>query len=90
MHSGSVLHVTSLPGGGVDRHIRDIARTVARHHLIWHTAATADVIEMKHKMATLLSWNCFCQEVPALTPKTRKDKQSIRRRSTTTNWQPLT
>jgi glycosyltransferase involved in cell wall biosynthesis len=45
MHSGSVLHVTSLPGGGVDRHIRDIARTVARHHLIWHTAATADVIE---------------------------------------------
>lgn len=46
MNPASVLHVTSLPGGGVDRHIRDIARTVARHHLIWHTADTADVIEV--------------------------------------------
>jgi glycosyltransferase involved in cell wall biosynthesis len=46
MNPCAVLHVTSIPGGGVDRHIRDIARTVARHHLIWHTADTADVIEI--------------------------------------------
>jgi glycosyltransferase involved in cell wall biosynthesis len=41
----AVLHVTSLPGGGVDRHVRDIARATPRHHLIWHVSDTADVIE---------------------------------------------
>ncbi|HYC38027.1 MAG TPA: glycosyltransferase family 4 protein [Usitatibacter sp.] len=41
-----VLHVTSFPGGGVDRHIRDIARHVPRRHLVWHVADAAEVIEI--------------------------------------------
>jgi glycosyltransferase involved in cell wall biosynthesis len=35
-----------LPGGGVDRHVRDIARASPRRHLVWHTAQSADVIEI--------------------------------------------
>lgn len=46
MSAHSVLHVTSLPGGGVDRHIRDIARHGMRRHLVWHTTDGADVIEI--------------------------------------------
>ncbi len=42
----AVLHVASLPGGGVDRHVRDIARGSARRHLVWHVADTADAIEI--------------------------------------------
>ena len=41
-----MLHVTSLLGGGVDRHVRDIARNVARRHLVWHTGDSADVVEI--------------------------------------------
>jgi glycosyltransferase involved in cell wall biosynthesis len=41
----SVLHVAPLLGGGVDRHIRDIARGVPRAHLFWHVADAAEVIE---------------------------------------------
>ncbi|MGZ5111718.1 MAG: glycosyltransferase [Usitatibacter sp.] len=46
MSAHAVLHVTSLPGGGVDRHIRDIARHGTRRHLVWHTTDGADVIEI--------------------------------------------
>src|SRR5258708_34162310 len=46
MSSAAILHVTSLPGGGVDRHVRDIAAGSARRHLVWHTAPGADVIEI--------------------------------------------
>jgi len=42
----AVLHVTSVLGGGVDRHVRDIARTSRERHVIWHTADGADVIEV--------------------------------------------
>jgi len=45
MGACAVLHVTSLLGGGVDRHIRDIARSVPRAHLFWHAADSADAIE---------------------------------------------
>ncbi|HET9650702.1 MAG TPA: glycosyltransferase family 4 protein [Usitatibacter sp.] len=46
MAAFSVLHVTSVPGGGVDRHIRDIARASRRPHLVWHAADNGDAIEL--------------------------------------------
>jgi glycosyltransferase involved in cell wall biosynthesis len=46
MSASAVLHVTSIPGGGVDRHIRDIARTSARPHLVWHAADAGDALEI--------------------------------------------
>ena len=46
MPACAVLHVTSLPGGGVDRHIRDIARGSPRRHLAWHAAEGCDAIEV--------------------------------------------
>src|SRR5436190_5236264 len=45
MGSSAVLHVTALLGGGVDRHVRDIARTTARAHTTWHVGEHAEVIE---------------------------------------------
>jgi glycosyltransferase involved in cell wall biosynthesis len=45
MNDGLVLHVVSPPGGGVDRHVRDIARTSSREHRIWHASGTAEVFE---------------------------------------------
>lgn len=45
MQSPAVLHIASLHGGGVDRHLRDIARSVARTHVIWHAAPGAEVLE---------------------------------------------
>lgn len=41
----TVLHVTTLLGGGVDRHLRDIARAVPGRHLVWHAGDAADVLE---------------------------------------------
>ena len=41
----AVLHVTSLPGGGVDRHIRDVVRSTRRAHVVWHCSDSADVLE---------------------------------------------
>ena len=46
MSSAAILHITSLPGGGVDRHVRDIAADSPRRHLVWHTGPGADVIEI--------------------------------------------
>lgn len=45
MDACAVLHITALLGGGVDRHVRDIARAGTRRHLFWHTGPTADVFE---------------------------------------------
>jgi glycosyltransferase involved in cell wall biosynthesis len=45
MPSTAVLHVTSLLGGGVDRHVRDITRSTRGPHLVWHVGDTAEVIE---------------------------------------------
>lgn len=47
MPSGfTVLHVTSIPGGGVDRHLRDIARASGHAHLVWHASDAGDLIEI--------------------------------------------
>ncbi len=46
MSACAVLHVTSVPGGGVDRHVRDLVRGCPRGHLVWHAGADADVIEV--------------------------------------------
>ncbi len=43
--SVAVLHVTSLLGGGVDRHVRDIVRATRGPHLVWHVGDSAEVIE---------------------------------------------
>lgn len=55
MSAFAVLHVTSIPGGGVDRHIRDIARADPRAHLVWHAAERADAIEIvdEHRVLPL-------------------------------------
>jgi glycosyltransferase involved in cell wall biosynthesis len=45
MPACAVLHVTSIPGGGVDRHVRDIAAAGLRPHYTWHVAEGVDVIE---------------------------------------------
>jgi glycosyltransferase involved in cell wall biosynthesis len=46
MTPAAVLHVTSLLGGGVDRHVRDIARALPGRHVLWHTGEGADVLEL--------------------------------------------
>jgi hypothetical protein len=46
MDRAAVLHIASLHGGGVDRHVRDIARSVPRGHLVWHAGARAEVLEL--------------------------------------------
>ena len=45
MEPCAVLHIASLHGGGVDRHVRDIVRGVARRQWIWHAGDTAEVLE---------------------------------------------
>ena len=45
MGAAAVLHVTSLLGGGVDRHVRDIARSTPGPHLVWHVGDHAEVLE---------------------------------------------
>ena len=45
MTACAVLHVTSMLGGGVDRHIRDIVRATRRPHIVWHASESADVLE---------------------------------------------
>ena len=45
MESTAVLHLVSLHGGGVDRHVRDVAAAVARPHLLWHVGERSEVIE---------------------------------------------
>jgi glycosyltransferase involved in cell wall biosynthesis len=46
MRSCAVLHVTSLLGGGVDRHVRDIARATGGDHVVWHVGQGAEAIEV--------------------------------------------
>jgi glycosyltransferase involved in cell wall biosynthesis len=45
MAAPAILHVTSLFGGGVDRHLRDAVAGVARPALIWHAGALAEAME---------------------------------------------
>jgi glycosyltransferase involved in cell wall biosynthesis len=46
MNDGLVLHVASPPGGGVDRYVRDLARTSTLRHAFWHATERADAVEM--------------------------------------------
>jgi glycosyltransferase involved in cell wall biosynthesis len=46
MTASAVLHVTSMPGGGVNRHIDDVVAAGLRRHLVWHVAPGADVVAM--------------------------------------------
>ena len=46
MEPCAVLHITSLHGGGVDRYVRDIARSLARPQLVWHAGDAAEVLEV--------------------------------------------
>ncbi|NJD86580.1 MAG: glycosyltransferase [Betaproteobacteria bacterium] len=55
MSAFAILHVTSLFGGGVDRHVRDILRTVARPQLVWHAGDGVDVIEDAGRFVPLAS-----------------------------------
>ena len=41
----AVLHIASMHGGGVDRHVRDIVRHVDCPQWIWHVAEPAEVLE---------------------------------------------
>jgi glycosyltransferase involved in cell wall biosynthesis len=45
MNPPAVLHLLSLHGGGVDRHVRDVAAAVPRPHLIWYVDRDAEVLE---------------------------------------------
>lgn len=49
MTAFAVLHVTSMPGGGVNRHIDDVVAAGLRPHLVWHVAPGADVIAIPHE-----------------------------------------
>lgn len=40
-----VLHVTSAPGGGVDRYVRDIARALPSGHVALHAGQEIDIVE---------------------------------------------
>jgi len=40
------LHIATLHGGGVDRHVRDIVRGLARPQLVWHAGPGAEVVEL--------------------------------------------
>jgi glycosyltransferase involved in cell wall biosynthesis len=53
MPASAVLHVTSIPGGGVDRHIRDIARSSDCEHIVWHAADNGDAIEIPSEKRVL-------------------------------------
>lgn len=42
----TILHVTALFGGGVNRHLRDIARAVPGRHVAWATGEAGDVVAL--------------------------------------------
>ena len=45
MDTSAVLHVLPSLGGGVDRHVRDIASHGGRAHVLWHVGERAEVAE---------------------------------------------
>ena len=53
MESWGVLHIASLHGGGVDRHVRDIVRELPRGHLVWHVSGRAEVLELPRERRSL-------------------------------------
>jgi glycosyltransferase involved in cell wall biosynthesis len=74
----AVLHVTSLMGGGVDRHVRDISRGASRAHLIWHASETADVIEdIAGRRYLPLDREAFARDPAALEGWLRRERVGI-------------
>ncbi|HUL96035.1 MAG TPA: glycosyltransferase family 4 protein [Usitatibacter sp.] len=65
MSSFAVLHITSLLGGGVDRHVRDITRAAAGEHVAWHVSARADVLEVPRREEILPIDPQACEREPA-------------------------
>lgn len=67
MSAATILHVTSLLGGGVDRHIRDIVRAGPREHLVWHVGEDAELIEdpVRHRYFPLASANALAEPLAA-------------------------
>ena len=53
MEPPGVLHIASLHGGGVDRHVRDIVRNVARPQLVWHASPRVEVLELVRERRSL-------------------------------------
>src|SRR5690242_4545923 len=53
MESCAVLHIASLHGGGVDRHVRDIVRELPRGHAIWHVSDRAEILELPRERRSL-------------------------------------
>ncbi|HEX3098680.1 MAG TPA: glycosyltransferase [Usitatibacter sp.] len=47
------MHIASLHGGGVDRHVRDIVRGLPRGHLVWHVSDRAEVLELPREGRSL-------------------------------------
>jgi glycosyltransferase involved in cell wall biosynthesis len=45
MTAPAILHVTSLFGGGVDRHLRDVVAGIARPQLVWHAGEAGEALE---------------------------------------------
>lgn len=42
----TILHVTALFGGGVDRHLRDIAHSVPGRHLVWAAGDAGETVTL--------------------------------------------
>src|SRR6188768_2133797 len=45
MSRPAVLHILPALGGGVDRHVRDLAAAIDRPQLLWHVGERAEVME---------------------------------------------
>ena len=79
MPSGyTVLHVTSIPGGGVDRHLRDIARASGHAHLVWHASEGGDLIEIPAERRALpLDRDAIAREASALAAWLRQQRVGL-------------
>ncbi|HEX6634056.1 MAG TPA: glycosyltransferase family 4 protein [Usitatibacter sp.] len=78
MQPSAVLHIASLHGGGVDRHLRDLARTVPRAHLLWHVSPRADVLELPARERFLpLDRDALAREPEALDRYLRHERVGL-------------
>ena len=66
MRRPAVLHIASLHGGGVERYLGDIARTLPPPHLLWHAAERTAVLELsaarRPLIARLAAWRQPAQD----------------------------
>ena len=73
----TILHVTSLFGGGVDRHLRDIVRAVPGRHLIWHVGDQAEVIETPGQHFATMDPHRIDEDPEALADALRAERVGI-------------